>query len=283
MLKVGTADTFRLRLEQVITRSGQNHSAFARDAGMDRSTLSQLLSADNHRLPRAETLVAVASHCRVSVDWLLGLSEREQVGAEFVETVMQFAPQSHAPTDDRWFQWLAEAGGHRVRTVPVSFPDFLKTEDVLRFEYADSRQIEPERSIEAAHARLAVLRTPEIEIEACVALQSLVCFARAQAQWEGITPGMRQAQLNYLAERVEELYPGFRLFLYDERHTYSVPFTVFGLKRATVYLGSSFLVFNAGEQIRMMSRRFDDLIRAASVQPNAVAAFVRGLMEGEAG
>ena len=47
-------EQFRERLETVIAESGMSRSAFAAEAGMDRSTLSQLLSAGNDRLPRAE-------------------------------------------------------------------------------------------------------------------------------------------------------------------------------------------------------------------------------------
>ena len=57
-------------------------SAYARAVGIDRSTLSQLLSPANERLPRAETLAAIATLAGVSVDWLLGLQSEERPGAE---------------------------------------------------------------------------------------------------------------------------------------------------------------------------------------------------------
>jgi predicted transcriptional regulator len=49
-------DTFRTRLDEVIEASGRTRSGFATDAAIDRSTLSQLLSPTNRRLPRLETL-----------------------------------------------------------------------------------------------------------------------------------------------------------------------------------------------------------------------------------
>ena len=42
--------TFRDRLQKIIAQTGLNHAAFSRHVGMDRSTLSQLLSPANDRL-----------------------------------------------------------------------------------------------------------------------------------------------------------------------------------------------------------------------------------------
>ena len=67
-----TVESFRARVRELIDRSNESRSAFAAKVGMDRSTLSQLLSSDNDRLPRAETVVAIARAEQVSCDWLLG-------------------------------------------------------------------------------------------------------------------------------------------------------------------------------------------------------------------
>jgi hypothetical protein len=66
---------------------------------------------------------------------------------------------------------------------------------------------------------------------------------------------------------VDELYPTFRWFLFDGRQRYASPYTVFGPKRAAIYMGNMFFVFNSTEHIRVLTRHFDDLIRAAVVQP----------------
>src|SRR5215468_12734937 len=99
MAHPSAAQGFRERLERIIRQTGLNHAAFARHVGVDRSTLSQLLSPANDRLPRAETLVAIARGCRTSIDWLLGLTERQQVGAELVEAALTIETQAHAPFD----------------------------------------------------------------------------------------------------------------------------------------------------------------------------------------
>ena len=74
-----TVEIFRTRLLEVIEQSGMSRSEFARRIGADRSTLSQLLSSDGTRLPRAETIAAIATVAQVSVDWLLGLSAEGQM------------------------------------------------------------------------------------------------------------------------------------------------------------------------------------------------------------
>ncbi|MGF1608550.1 MAG: helix-turn-helix domain-containing protein, partial [Kiloniellales bacterium] len=56
-----TVEVFRERLGEVIARSGLTRSAFASQIGLDRSTLSQLLASENVRLPRADTIAAIAA------------------------------------------------------------------------------------------------------------------------------------------------------------------------------------------------------------------------------
>ena len=271
--------TFRDRLGTVIQRSGMNHARFARTAGIDRSTLSQLLAGTDDRLPRGDTIAAIAAAARVSTDWLLGLSQREQIGAQLIEAVLQIESEASSPVDDRFWRWLAEAEGARVRTVPLSFPDFLKTEAALRHEYGVSRINDPERGIMAAAARLDLFRTAEANLEACVTIQALKGFAYGQGVWEGLDAEARQEGLSHISTLLDELYPRVRLFLYDLATTYSVPFTVFGPRRAVIFLGPSYLVFNASDQIRVLARRFDDLIRAAVVQPDEMHGYLRRMGE----
>ena len=147
-------DLFRQRLDLVITRAGESVSAFARSSGIDRSTLAQLLTGDDARLPRADTLIAVARRANVSVDWLLGLTQQEETGAEIIGALLQIEEHKHAPVDDQFMRWLKEADGFRIRTVPVAIPDFLKTEDLLRFEYRKTFEDASPLKLEAVRARL---------------------------------------------------------------------------------------------------------------------------------
>jgi transcriptional regulator with XRE-family HTH domain len=274
-----TVGLFRRRLEIVMARRAASPAAFARLAGLDRSTLSQLMTDANPRLPRAETLVAIARAANVSVDWLLGLSQREEVGAEIIEAMLQIAPSDHVPADDRFMAWLNEAEGYRIRTVPLALPDFMKTEAALRLEYAAAfRDAAPAR-LDAVRARLDFMRRPDHDVEVCVALQSLWALAAGQEIWHGMGADARRDQLLHMAAIYDEAYPSLRLYLYDLRDLYASPFTVFGSKRAVLFLGQAYLVLNGSDHIRMFARRFDDLIRRAVVQPHAVGRLLAGLAD----
>jgi transcriptional regulator with XRE-family HTH domain len=272
--------TFRERLHVVLGRSDLAPSAFADALGIDRSTLSQLLSPANERLPRAETLAAIATLCGVSIDWLLGLTSRERPGAEVVEPV-RIEGQANSPIDERFIRWYAEAesAGYRIRSVPRSFPDFLKEPEIIRYEYADWPDVEEGSTARWAQARLESMRRSELSQEACVPLQALEAFAGGQAQWSGLPAEARRQQLAAMADNCRDLYPSLTLYLFDLRHTYSAPFTVFGPQRATLYIGTLFFVFTALEHVRALNRRFDDLVRAAVVQPSEVAGVMRSLAD----
>lgn len=272
--------TFRERLGEVIARSELPPSRFAAALGIDRSTLAQLLSPENERLPRAETLAAIATQHGVSVDWLLGLTSRERPGADVIEPV-RVEGQAYSPVDDRFLRWYAEAetAGYRIRSVPRSFPDFLKSEEVIRYEYADWPDVDPGTSVRWAKERLESMRRSELSQEVCVPLQALEAFARGDVQWRGLGADVRLTQLAAMSEICRELYPSLSFHLYDLGRTYSAPFTVFGPKRATLYVGSLFFVFTAAEHVRVLNRRFDDIVRAAVVQPATVPDFIASLAE----
>ena len=274
-----TVGVFRRRLDSVLARAGTSPAAFARRAGIDRSTLSQLMTDAAPRLPRAETLMALAKAAHVSVDWLLGLSQREEVGAEIIEAMLQIETPDHLPADDHFMRWLNEAEGYRIRTVPLALPDFLKTEAVLRLEYAGAFAAAAPARLDAVRARLDFMRKPEHDVEVCVALQSLWGLAAGQDLWLGLGPAERRAQLVAMADIYRDAYPSLRLYLYDLRDVYASPFTVFGPKRAVLFLGQAYLVLNGADHIRMFARRFDDIIRRATVQPHDVERTIRALAE----
>jgi len=273
-----TVRSFRQRLADVIARSGLSRTKFAERVGIDRSTLAQVLSPANDRLPRAETLAAVAADQHVSVDWLLGLSQEGLLAPAIIEQPLTVEPGGHSPADERLTRWHAEAAGYKVRYVPATLPDLLKTEELIRYEYRDYVGPIPESRIEAAHARLANQRRPETDMEVCSALQSLESFVRGEGIWRELDPGARRRQVEWMITLLDELYPTFRWFLYDGVHRFSVPLTVFGPKRAAIYVGHMYLVFNGTEHIRVLTQHFDDLIRAAVVQPPEVSAMLRRLL-----
>lgn len=273
-----TVRIFRQRLADVIARAGGSRSAFAERIGIDRSTLAQVLSEANDRLPRAETLAAIAADQQVSVDWLLGLSQDGPLAPAIIEQPLTMEPGGHSPADERLTRWHAEAAGYKVRYVPSTLPDLLKTEELIRYEYRDYVGPIPESRIEAAHARLANQRRPETDMEVCSSVQSVESFARGEGIWRDLAASARREQLEWMITLLDELYPTFRWFLYDGVRRFSVPLTVFGPKRAAIYVGRMYLVFNGTEHIRVLTEHFDNLIRAAIVQPPKVSALLRRLL-----
>ena len=261
-----TGRLFRQRLAEALEKAEMNRSSLARATGVDRSTLSQLLSSDSERLPRADTVAAIAFALRVSLDWLLGLSQQPKLGADVFGESLQFTPSARTPVDENLTRWHEEAAGYKIRHVPATLPDMVKTEDVIRFEYKDYAARSADQVIAAGHQQLAYTRLPETDMEICMPSQSIAGFARGEGRWTGLEAPIRKAQLAHMAALAEELYPSLRIYLFDESTHYSAPYTVFGPVRAAVYLGQLYFVFTTTPHIRMLSRHFDDLIRAATVQ-----------------
>ncbi len=279
-----TVVTFRHRLEEVIQHSGLNRTSFAARIGVDRSTLAQILAPANDRLPRAETLAAIAATQHVSVDWLLGLSQEGALATDIINQPLEIEPGAHSPADERLTRWHAEAAGYKIRYVPATLPDILKTEETIRYEYRDYHEPVPESRIDAAVARLANVRRPEGDMEVCSTIQAIESFARAEGIWRDMPRDARRRQLDHMIRLVDELYPAFRWFFYSGAARYSVPVTIFGPKRAAIYVGHMFLVFNSTEHIRVLTGHFDALIRAAVVQPHEAVGLMQRLLaelEGE--
>lgn len=274
-----TVSSFRKRLESAMADVGINQSGLARAIGVDRSTLSQLLSRSADRLPRADTVAAMAVALQVSTDWLLGLAEEPGQGAAILRESIEIArPDTFAGSDKLLEQWHTDAVGYKVRYVPSSLPDLVKTDAVLALEYATYQAKSTEEAKSSIQNRLALSRIPEMEMEICLSWQVLRTFARGQGVWDEFPKSVRLEQLEYMASLLSELYPRVRLFLFDGRKVYAVPYTVFGPRRAAIFLGQMYFVFNTREHIRTLSDHFDSLVRAAKVQAHEMPGYIRSLM-----
>ncbi|CAN5732563.1 helix-turn-helix transcriptional regulator [soil metagenome] len=276
MMAVHTSPAWVLheRLSDAIRRSGLNKTEFAERAGVDRTTLSQLLSPTANRLPRVDTLQALAVAHGLSLDWLVGLSNAGPLEAELLPQTSFEAP-GPSPTDEKLLGWLGEAAEYKIRYVPSTLPDLLKTEAVIRFERTAGPNAE--QKIEVTEAQLAWARNPDTEMECCSSVQGLTSFARGEGQWSRLGVEARRQQLDHLTRLVDELYPTFRWFLFDGSRRYAAPVTVFGPKRAALYLGHLYLVLTSAEHVRTLSRHFDSLIRDADVQPTSVITHLQRL------
>jgi len=267
---------FRERLQALIDRAGVTRSAFAQSIGIDRSALTQLLSGRSTRLPRADTLRRMSEQYAVSLDWLLGLSQDEALAAE-IKPALEIAVAAGAEQETLIERWHKEAIGYKIRYVPAQIPDLLRTADVIEYEYSGRTAPDPAWQLRNAEFRIRYNRRPETDMEVCMPLQRLELLAEGRGHWRRLDKGARRAQLDYMADLVEELYPTFRLFLYDQLRTFSIPYTVFGPQRAAIFAGEMYLVLNTTDHIRSLTRHFDNLIREAVVSAHEGAAFIRTL------
>ena len=266
---------FRERLKALVQRSGANQSAFAASVGIDRSALSQLLSGATTRLPRAETLMNIAERHRVSLDWLLGLSQDEGLTGEIRET---FEIEEGGGGFDRTLlaRWHAEAAGTKIRYVPAGLPDLLRTDALIEYE-ANITSRSRESQYDETQYRIDYTRRPETDMEVCMPRHMLDIFAAGMGVWNEFPDRLRRAQLEHMARLLDELYPAFRLFLYDGLARYSIPYTIFGPYRAAIFAGDMYLVLNATSAIQTLTRHFDNLIRAAIINPHESAAYAASL------
>ncbi len=278
MEKRETVALFQRRLSELIERSGQSRARFAAKAGLDRSTLSQLLAEENVRLPRAETIARIATRHGASVDWLLGLSEQQLVTADVVSQPL-VASGADDPANEHLRRWHEEARGAKIRYVPSSLPDQVKTEAVIVYENGKLSLAEAGAMSAASRERIEHVRQSASEVEVCSTRQSLESFARGGGVWRQLPLRERRRQMEHMVALVDDLYPSYRWFLFDGRERFSAPYTVFGQKRAAIYLGSMYFVFTSTEHIRQLTQHFDDLIRQARVQANETVEFIRKLMK----
>lgn len=275
MKKQEIVGIFRKRLFESMQERGVNQSALSRETGVDRSTLSQLLADENLRMPRADTVAALARSLQVSTDWLLGLSQDSRFGAEILRQSFEVAPHEPSPADDNLKRWYEEAEGLKIRYVPVGLPDIVKTDQVLEYEYAQvvERPVSLAKEQVLQHRNFS--RGPDNDLEICMPVEHLVGFCLGEGIWRNLDEAVRREQIEFMLNTLEELYPSVRLYLYDGRKRYSVPYTIFGARRAAVYVGQMYFAFNTTEYVRILVRHFDNLVRNAEVHAHEAVEFLR--------
>ncbi len=278
MAKRETVNTFRTRLYELIARTGGTQSRFAVKAGFDRSTLSQLLSEETVRLPRSETVVAIARAHGASIDWLLGLSEDSEIRADIVSQPI-VEPAADDPADLRLASWHEEARGSKIRYVPSSIPDQLKTEAIISYETTKLARPAAKVMADLSHERMAHAASRTSDIEVCTSRQSVESFARGEGNWRMLPVKERRRQLEQMIAITEGNYPAYRWFMFDGRERFASPYTVFGHKRAALYVGSMYIVFTSSEHIHALTQHFDDLVRHARVQPNEAPGVLRRMLK----
>ena len=268
---------FRSRLSEAMTQSGMSQASLARAIGVDRSTVSQLLGSEATRLPNAQVAAECAGALAVSVDWLLGLTDLREPAAQVLGAGVTLTEAPRALVDDRIFAWHQEAAGYKIRHVPATLPDMLKTDALLQWEYEPSLGRTTEQAIGASRDRFDWMRSARSDFEIALPLHELSSFARGEGYYAGLSPRIRREQIAHLAALHDQLYPTLRVHLYDARRVYSAPVTVFGPLLVVIYLGRNYLAFRDSERVQAISRHFDGLVREAAVPSRDFPAHLQRL------
>lgn len=273
------ARIFRERLSARMQSAGISRSALARECSADRSTIAQLLGgADDLRLPNAHLAAQCASALGVSADWLLGLTERSETAADLLQASFRLTHAKRTPSDDQIRAWHREASGQKIRYVPATLPDMLKTDAVLQFEYMDFLDKTPAQATAAVEDQARFLREPGSDYEICISIEMVRSLARGEGYWSGLPEADRRRQIEVMAESCGRLYPSLRLYLYDSHKVYSAPVTVFGSLLAVVYIGSQYMVFRESRQVQALTAHFDQLVRDSEVDARSAAHIIAGLL-----
>ncbi len=231
--------------------SGTNQSVLARAIGVDRSTISQLLTDEGARLPNAHVVGACASALGVSADWLLSLSDRRESAAELLAGSLSMTEAPRALVDERIFAWHQEAAGYKIRHVPASLPDMLKTRALLEWEYKPHLGRTADQAIGASE----------------------------DGYYHGLPADVRREQIDQLLELCDQLYPRLRIYLFDSKRLYSAPITVFGPLLCVFYAGGHYMAFRDRDRVTTFTRHYDRLVREADLSARHLPTHLRRLRE----
>jgi len=273
------AELFRKRLKEAMSRKGVTKSELSRETEVDRSTIGQLLKDDLPRLPNAQLAADVADALGVSTDWLLGLTNRPETPGDIVAAALSLSPAERTSADEQLLEWHHEAAGYKVRHVPATLPDILKTERMLNWEYASFQERRLPEAYSAMQDQLEWLSSGVSDYEIALPIHEIEACAAGTAYYQGVDKTVRYEQLNFIADQCDQMFPRLRIFLFDAHQVYSSPVTVFGPNLAVVYVGQCYLAFREIERVKSLSSHFDWLVREAVVDARNVPTYIRSLTE----
>lgn len=273
--KRNRAAQFRERLRQALQLSGISQAALARNIGVDRSTISQLLGDSGARLPNAQIVGECAAALNVSADWLLSLSDRPENATDIVANSLSLTRAPRALVDEQIYQWHRDAAGYKIRHVPATLPDMFKTDAMLEWEYAPQLGRTIQQAIGASKDRLNWMRQSTSDYEIAIPIHEMVSFATSQGYYRDLPPEVRAKQIRWLVDLCDQFYPRVRIYLFDSRRLYSAPVTVFGPLLAVLYVGRHYLAFRESERVHSFTEHFDALIREASFATQELEQFFK--------
>lgn len=270
---------FRERLQEAMSLKGITKSGLSRATHVDRSTIGQLLNDDHPRLPNAQLAAEAANALSVSADWLLGLTNRPETPGDIVAAALSLSPAERSSADEQLLEWHHESAGYKVRHVPATLPDMLKTKQMLEWEYAAVRERQFPQVYSALQNQMEWVTSGVSDYEIALPIHEIEACAAGTAYYKGVSQEVRHAQLNYIADQCDQLFPRLRMFLFDAHRVFSSPVTVFGPNLAVIYVGQCYLAFREIERVKSLSSHFDWLVREAVVDARGVSTHIRSLID----
>ncbi|MEL6564866.1 MAG: helix-turn-helix transcriptional regulator [Pseudomonadota bacterium] len=281
MAKRDRVDLFRSRLEGATTTIGMSKSALARATGVDRSTIGQLFKRDLTRLPNAQLAADIAETLGVSLDWLMGLSNRPERPAAILASAISVAQAERSSSGAQILDWHHESAGSKIRHVPATLPEMLKTEDFIEWEYNTLSPEAVEQVKSEAKGQLDWVMSGEADYEIAIPMHEVTSLAQGSGYYEGLSAAQRTAQLRVIAQQAAALYPRLRLFLFDAHALYSAPVTVFSNDLAILYVGQCYIALRERQRVMALSEHFDWLVRLCAVDAKDVGSVLGGLAVAE--
>ena len=281
MAKRDRVDLFRSRLEGATTTIGMSKSALARATGVDRSTIGQLFKRDLTRLPNAQLAADIAETLGVSLDWLMGLSNRPERPAAILASAISVAQAERSSSGAQILDWHHESAGSKIRHVPATLPEMLKTEDFIEWEYNTLSPEAVEQVKSEAKGQLDWVMSGEADYEIAIPMHEVTSLAQGSGYYEGLSAAQRTAQLRVIARQAAALYPRLRLFLFDAHALYSAPVTVFSNDLAILYVGQCYIALRERQRVMALSEHFDWLVRLCAVDAKDVGSVLGGLAVAE--
>lgn len=276
--KSARAALFQARLRNTLKSAELSQAKLADLIGSDRSTISQILSEQSTRVPSAHLVAQIAEALGITSDWLLGLTDRPERPTELIAAHMSVTEALRSPYDEQIAQWLDESVGYKVRHVPATLPDMLKTEALQRWEYQDSFAKTPAQAVRATEDLVSWIGTSGSDYEIAFPVHELTSFALGQGYYASLPQAVRIEQLLHIRAVHKLLFPRLRITLFDAQTVYSAPITVYGPQRAALYIGRYHFAFREKEQINRLIEHFDWLVREAVVDSKEIEQYITDLI-----
>lgn len=228
-------------------------------------------------MPNAQVVAECASALGVSADWLLGLTDRPERTAELLAASVSMTAAPRALVDEQILAWHEEASGYKIRHVPATLPDLLKTHAVMRWEYSPQLGRTADQAIGAAEDKLGLMRNTTSDFEIALPLAEIESFAYGEGYYRGLGRNQRINQIDWLLALHDQLYPRLRIYMFDSKRLFSAPVTIFGPLLAVLYLGQNYLAFRDKERIEAIRSHFDRLVKEAECDARELPEKLRTL------